>query len=173
MDFSLLVVLYSQKERRQNNTFLYKYICLFLFLSTETALNASVGERNRERETKTDVGLRGLLYWPCLISHHLFPYSIPHLAVLLLPSRGGGHCSLWALTDRSLWLTVSDWLRDWPFWRRYPCIYDFITLPRVHPVVNPHDLLTPKYCLFPGNQFVYTCTSCVEKSLIGGSVKGQ
>ena len=56
--------------------------------------------------------------------------------------------------------------------RGYLCIYNFI-MSIILPLVNPQYLLTPTYHLFSGNPFVYIGASCVENSLIAGSVKGQ
>ena len=64
-------------------------------------------------------------------------------------------------------LTVRPCIRD------YECLHIWFHNAKSLPLINPCDLFIPTYCLFSGCKYVYTGASCVEKSLIDGSIKDQ
>ena len=116
-------------------------------------------------------------YIDIFLNHVVIPFKRPYvLARGTQPGSAVGRCTQpdthRLLTDslRPSWLLHQ--LRDWLSRRRCPSIYNFIK-PCIFQIVNTRDLLTPTYRLFSGNQFVYTCASCVERSLIDDYVKYQ
>ena len=158
-------------------TLLYKNISFFISLVGIEPVDIKVWETVWCRLME-DLGLRGLLYWPFLLSHLVLSYSRPHLALLLLFSRWGNTMPplsthwLLSMTDhirQTLWLTDCETDRSDVGTLVYIISYHLCILP----VQDSWDLLTPLYCLFSCNQFVYTWASCVEKSFIDRSVKGQ
>ena len=109
------------------HTSLQKYNSHFISL---VRVETGVSERDRDRETETD---RGLLYWPFLQSHVVSDSGL-HLAILLLLGREVGVGGKPLGTNWPLSMTVSLWLRDWPY-NVGTCVYIISQRPRI-PVDN-------------------------------------
>ena len=120
----------NQTGRTSITLFLMKmYIFLFLSKGVATGVRVCEGERDRDGETKTYGGLKGLRYLHTAILTHNF-FFWPYHTVFISGPYIFDSFTLWtgATVAQSAWLYLffsQDW--DWLLICGYLCIYDLIT----------------------------------------------